>query len=380
MKTNHLCCCRHGTQAVKQTARVALHRGNKRKLEVSPLAEDRRRVSQRLNPEPDITVPRTRAAASIASPAVHRLSTAGKGKQPDAKVLSALPQSRNAARHHGNVTADAVASHTAGEAAKTRQAKPASHHRAAATTTGAHLASPEAVTGAGGMAEATRQAAALKSQNPSGKFVKGSTSRATAQEKLVSHTGQGRSVPNSKQHKTRQAADRIARSSTLRGRLQTSRPNVQLAVAKPAVNASRSRLTQNSTTLASGTAGVAAGKGAESAAGTRARRAALAMGASLTTTVTAASLKLLQEAAAAGKLGCPKCRYCMLRFAPFPFSMACLTPAVLAFRGVAALHSIAAISSCPHLCKLIAICLATSQQHSNTCIRPISLGNQVGTS
>lgn len=314
-----------------RTARGVVHRGNKRKLEVSPLAEDRRRVSQRLNPEPDITVPRTRAAASIASPAAHRLSTAGKAKQRGAILLSALPKSRNATKHQGNVTTDAVARYTAGEAAQTPQAQPASHHRAAATTAGAHLSSPEAVTGAGRMAEATRQAAAteaaaLKSRDASGKLVKGSSSAAIAQEKVVSHTGQGRSVPNSRQHTTgqatsasaRQAADRIARSSTLRGKLHTSRPNVQLAIASSAANASasRSRLTRNSAGLASGTARITAAKGAESAAGTRARPAALTAEASSTTTVSAASLKLLQEAAAAGKLGCPKCRYCSLHLFP----------------------------------------------------------------
>ena len=343
---------------------VIVHRGNKRKLEVSPLAEDRRRVSQRLNPEPDSTVPRTRAAASNASPAVCQMSTAGKGKQPSAKLLSVVPQSRNATRHHGNVTTATAASHTAGEAAKTRQAKPASRQRAAAATAGAHLSSPEAVTGAGRMAEATRQAAgreaaALKSRDASGKLLKGSTTRAIAQAKLVSDSGQGRSVPNSRQHKTgqattasaRQAADRIARSSTLRGKLHTGRPNVQLAVAQSAANASAScsRLTQNSAALASGTASVAAAKGTKAAAGTRAKPAALTAEASSTTTVSAASLKLLQEAAAAGKLGCPKCRYCTLLLVLVPFSVACLTSAVLAFRWVAALHSMAQNSSLPRV-------------------------------
>lgn len=329
-------------------------KGIKRRMEVSPLANDSRRVSRRLNPGDTSTAPRTRAAAN-AGASVQQPSTNAKSMHP----IAAAPKP-SAAQNRQTVlwseqNRGKQIPHDQLVPRQTRLTSVAG--RAETDAEAASRSGQKPMTGVTEAADATRHdaasdAATLKSRDASGKFLKGKpdgtnhrTAGAAGQGSLAPASGPDRSARNNRQgtlvpasgqctlasasgqgtlasavgqgrSAAKQAADKIAKRSALtskvKSKVKSNRPSVQLAVAKPAAKTSPGKQAQQRHHAAASTRAVAARAVAANGPGVADRGANHAAGAAEKVPaagVDAASLKALQQAAIAGKLGCPKCRY-----------------------------------------------------------------------
>ena len=304
-------CCRQLASASTHSLKQPASRGNKRRLEVSPLAEDTRRVSRRLNPEPDSTAPRTRSAAHNANQQQRDASTALKPAETAHALLQSVPDTGKSAGGSRREVQQTKGKHAS---AQTRRASAPRCTGSAVMHTDARETDFLAASGIvdAPVAAATDVSGKLVSSKQRDQSVCKNNSRAAAslrdrpaavsgQDSLVPRSGQGRPAA------INQVADRIARSSARLGRLIHNSVKVGKAIAKPASRGKTAQIEKTSINPALAAASAAA-KGAEVAAGAEAEPTALGPSQPRSTAVSGVSLKLLQEAAVAGQLGCPKCR------------------------------------------------------------------------